>query len=204
MASKTIIAVFEDFNDRHEAPSVPLSEPEICESAPGRDESWTDGYLAGRRGRDPDSDRPDMAATLLTSVFALDEKASAAVAAASLLVAELLVTTIIAAVADAVVADEWPVQLIDRVRAVADRIKPALIVAPEFIVRNEHGDPRCFSDISKLSRALEGSKDSDHVSIQWQRGEAIISRSDLLEDLRQAIVPLSSGLSKEQFFRTQT
>lgn len=200
MASKTLIAVFEDFNDRHEAPSVPLAEPEICESAPGRDESWTDGYLAGRRGRDPDSDRPGLAATLLTSVFALDEKASAAVAAASLVVAELLVNTVIAAVA----ADDWPVRLIDRVRTVADRIKPALIVAPEFIVRNEHGDPRSFSDISQLSRALEDSKDSGHISIRWQRGEAIISRSDLLEDLRQAIMPLSSGLPKEQFFRTQT
>jgi len=38
----------------------------------------------------------------------------------------------------------------------------------------------------------------EDVTIRWQRGEAIISRTNLLEDLREAVMPLSAGLVNEQ------
>ena len=64
----------------------------------------------------------------------LGAKAAEAADAASLVVADLLVTTVIA-----VASDEWPRKLLSRVRMVADRIKPALTVEPEFLLRDDSG-----------------------------------------------------------------
>ena len=110
-----------------------------------------------------------------------------AVDAASLAVADLLVNAVIA-----VTSDDWSARLLDRVRAVADRIKPALTVAPEFVLRDDSGTARCFDDISDLSQALEAGNTGEAVTIRWHRGEATISRTAMLEDLRDAIIPLSA------------
>jgi hypothetical protein len=96
------------------------------------------------------------------------------------------------------VSDDWPVKLLDRVRMIADRIKPALIVEPEFVLRDDGGTERRFGDISTLSRALDEGIVGQDVTIRWQRGEATISRESLLEDLREAVIPLSASLVNEQ------
>jgi hypothetical protein len=81
---------------------------------------------------------------------------------------------------------------------IADRIKPALVVEPEFVLRDDGGAERRYGDISSLSRALEDGIIGEDVTIRWQRGEASISRKALLEDLREAVIPLSDGLVTEQ------
>ena len=113
--------------------------------------------------------------------------------AASLAVADLLINTVIA-----VASDDWPAKLFGRVRMIADRIKPALTVAPEFVLRDDGGTERRFGDIASLSRALDEGVVGEDVTIKWQRGEATISREALLEDLREAVIPLSAGLVNEQ------
>jgi hypothetical protein len=176
MTTEAILAVFAE---------VQIAAPEQV-----HDETWTDGYLTGRQDRGTPNDDLTISAKLVTSVCELQEKAAGAIDAASLAVADLLVNTVIA-----LTEDDWSAGLMDRVRLVADRIKPALTVAPEFVLRDDQGILRSFDDISKLARALETGSVGEDVSIRWQRGEATISRSALLEDLREAIVPLSAGLS---------
>jgi hypothetical protein len=134
-----------------------------------------------------------MTAKLVTSLHELDSRTADAVDAASLAVADLLVNTVIA-----VASDEWPRKLLSRVRMVADRIKPALTVEPEFLLRDDSGTERRFGDIASLSRALDDGVVGEDVTIKWQRGEATISRTALLEDLREAVIPLSAGLVNEQ------
>jgi hypothetical protein len=201
MTIDTIFAVFEDFNDRPDEPPPLAAEPEPLASAEIgeiRSAAWTEGYLTGRQnGGAPAGDR-QLTAKLLTSVYELSGKTVEAVDVASLAVADLLVNTVIA-----VTSDGWPARLLDRVRMVTDRIKPAVTVAPEFLLRDGDGTVRQFGDISDLSRALEAGGGED-VTIRWQRGEATISRTALLEDLREAIIPLSAGRTSEQNAGKQT
>jgi hypothetical protein len=201
MTTDAMFAVFEDFNDvRDEPPPA----PEVEEPAPAfdpigqiREEAWTAGYLTGRQEPAGDGGEPGLTsgltAKLVTSLHELDAKTADAVDAASLAVADLLVTTVIA-----VASDEWPRKLLSRVRMVADRIKPALTVEPEFLLRDDSGTERRFGDIASLSRALDDGIVGEDVTIKWQRGEATISRTALLEDLREAVSPLSAGLVNEQ------
>jgi hypothetical protein len=201
MTTDTVFAVFADFNDRRDEPAPPPPEDESVSSdevGSIRDAAWTEGYLTGRqecgsRG----GDRP-LTATLLTSVHELDATTSEAVGDAALAVADLLVNTVIAAT-----SDNWSARLLERVRTVAERVKPALTVAPQFVLRDEHGTEQQFGDISDLSRALEAGGGED-VTIRWHRGEARLSRMALLEDLRDAILPLSAGRADQQNARNPT
>src|ERR1700712_775581 len=192
MTTNSLFAVFADFNDARAEPEPPSQTEEPAE--PGgasqiREEAWTDGYLAGRQETNEGSDRK-LTSKLLTSLHDLDSKAAEAVDAASLVLADLLINTVIA-----VASDDWSGKLMGRVRMVADRIKPALTVAPEFLLRDDGGAERRFGDISDLSRALEDGAVAGDVTIRWQRGQATISRGALLEDLREAVIPLSAGLA---------
>jgi hypothetical protein len=73
-----------------------------------------------------------------------------------------------------------------------------LTVEPEFLLRDDSGIERRFGDVASLSRALDDGVVGEDVTIKWQRGEATISRTALLEDLREAVLPLSAGLVNEQ------
>jgi hypothetical protein len=202
MTTDTPFAVFEDFNEpREDAPPPVVEDVPLLtdESGTIREEAWTDGYMTGRQERNSQPSAQNLTAKLLTSMHELDSTASEAVDAASLVVADLLVNTVIQ-----VTADEWPNRLMDRVRTIAGRIKPALTVAPEFVLRDDHGTAQSFGDISELSRALETGATGEDVTIRWHRGEATISRAALLEDLRAAIIPLSAGRVNDQNARHQT
>jgi hypothetical protein len=192
VANDTVFTVFEDFNEPRDdpPPSPPPDDPSIASSEVGeiRETAWTEGYLTGRQeSGSHNSDQP-LTAKLLTSVYELASETSGAVDAASLAVAELLVNTIIT-----MASDGWSARLLERVQMVADRIKPALTVAPDFVLRDQHGTEQHFDDISDLSRVLEAGASGEDVTIRWQRGEATISRAALLDDLRDAIIPLSAG-----------
>jgi hypothetical protein len=196
MTTDTMFAVFEDFNEPRDDPPAPPAEEEplpFGDIGGIREAAWTEGYLTGRQNSGTqDSDQP-LTATLLTSVHELGTTTSEAVDAAALTVADLLVSTVIT-----LTSDTWSTRLLDRVRMVADRIKPALTVAPEFILRDDHGTEQHFGDISDLSRVLESGCVGEDVTIRWQHGEAAISRTAFLEDIREAILPLSAGRVSEQ------
>lgn len=203
MATNTIFAVFENFNEpRDNEPVVAPPEDEssaIDQIDEIRAQAWTEGYLSGRQERgNPSGDQPPTA-KLLTSIHELESATAVALDAASLTVADLLVNTVIA-----VTSDGWSSRLLDRVQLVADRVKPALTIAPEFILRNDHGTEQRFDDISDLSRALDAGSDGQDVTIRWHRGEATISRMALLEDLREAFIPLSAGRINKQNARNDT
>jgi hypothetical protein len=202
MTTDTIFAVFEDFNDPPDEPAAPpVSDETLPSSEIGeiRETAWTEGYMTGRQDNSAHDSLQPLAAKLLTSVYDLGTATSQAVDAAALAVIDLLVDTVIAMTSDA-----WSARLLDRVRLIADRIKPALAVAPEFVLRDTNGTVRTYGDISELSRALEAGDAGEDVTIRWQRGEATISRTALLEDLREAIIPLSAGRADEQYARNQT
>lgn len=201
MTSNTIFAVFEDFNEPRDEPPLLAEDDSVPFEEVGeiRKASWTEGYLSGRQESGSTGNKqPPLAAKLLTSVHELASETSAAVDAASLVVADLLVKTVIAATSDG-----WSARLLERVRMVADRIKPALAIAPEFMLRDDQGTEHCFADISDLSRALETGTVGEDVTIRWQRGEAAVNRMAFLEDLREAIIPLSIGRINEQDVRGQ-
>jgi hypothetical protein len=193
MTTSAMLAIFEDFNDKGDEPL-----PAVAEELSGpegqlgqiREEAWTDGYVTGRRDSSALGGDQVLAASLLTSVHELDLRASDVVDAAALQLADLLVSTVIA-----VTSEEWSARLLDRVRIVAQQIKPALTVAPEFVLHATDGSEHRFGDIAELSRALDEGDTNQDVSIRWQRGEATISHKALLEDLRDAIIPLSAGLT---------
>jgi hypothetical protein len=197
MTTNAMFAVFADFNDfRDEPPPQPMEEvsPAADEMIGQiREEAWTDGYLTGRHEPTGETADASLTAKLVTSLHELDARMAEAVDAASLVVAELLVNTVIM-----VASDEWTHKLLSRVRTVADRIKPALTVEPEFLLRDDSGTERRFGDITSLSRAVDDGLIGEEVTIKWQRGEATISRTGLLEDLREAVIPLSAGLINEQ------
>ena len=202
MTTETIFAVFADFNDPGDAPPL-IADEEISSASDDteeiREQAWTDGYMTGRQERDGvDGDR-GLTAKLLTSVHELDASAAGAVDEAALAVASLLMDAVVAAT-----DDTWSARLMDRVRAVAERVRPALTVAPEFLLRDAAGTEHRFGDISQLSRALEGGNTGEDVTIRWHRGEATIGRMALLDDLRNAIVPLSGGLTSVQNARNRT
>jgi hypothetical protein len=199
MTTDALFAVFANFNDPvDEPPAAPVEEalPAVDHTIQIRQEAWTEGYLAGRQ--EPGNQIADgkLTAKLLTALDDLAARTVQEVDAASLAVADLLISTVIS-----VVSDEWPARLLNRVRMVADRIKPALTVAPEFILRDDGGTERRFADIDSLSRALDEGVVGEDVTIRWHRGEATISREALLEDLREAVIPLSAGLVNEQISR---
>jgi hypothetical protein len=194
MTTDMMFAVFADFNVEKEPPELPpppQEQPaEVSETGELDAATWTDGYLAGRQQTGAGSNQA-LTAKLLTSLHDLDRNAAQAVDAAALMVADLLVNTVIA-----VAADNWSAKLLGRVRMVADRIKPALTMAPEFLLRNDDGSERRFGDIADLSLALEDATVNEGVTIRWRRGQATISRAALLEDLREAVVPLSASQAK--------
>jgi hypothetical protein len=197
MTTDAMFLVFADFNDARDEPPPPQPmedlPPPFDEIGQIREEAWTDGYMTGRQEPAGESADNGLTAKLVTSLYDLDSKTADAVNAASLAVADLLVNTVIA-----VASDDWPRTLLSRVRVIADRIKPALTVEPEFLLRDDSGTERRFGDIASLSRALDDGVVGEDVTIKWQRGEATISRTALLEDLREAIIPLSAGLVNEQ------
>jgi hypothetical protein len=196
MTTNAMFAVFADFNDFREGPPPPTVEkaPPTADEVIGQilEEAWTDGYMTGRQDP-PSGPETGLTARLVTSLHELDSRTAEAIDAASLVVADLLVNTVIA-----VASDDWPCTLLSRVRMVADRIKPALTVEPEFLLRDYSGSERRFGDIASLSRALDDGVIGEDVTIKWQRGEATISRTTLLKDLREAVIPLSAGLVNEQ------
>ncbi len=199
MTTDMMFAVFADFNVAKEPPEPsPQEQPaEVSEAGNIDAAAWTDGYLAGRQQAGEGSDQA-LTAKLLTSLHDLDHNAAQAVDAAALMVADLLVNTVIA-----VAADDWSAKLLGRVRMVADRIKPALTMAPEFLLRNGDGTERRFGDISDLSLALEDATVHEDVTIRWRRGQATISRTALLKDLREAVVPLSASKALTQLATNQ-
>jgi hypothetical protein len=202
MATDTMFAVFEDFNDERDEPSPPPPEEAsvpFSEIGEIRDTAWTEGYMTGRQECGSQDNVTPLAARLVTSVHDLGATTLQAVDAAALAVADMLVNTVIA-----VTSEAWSARLLDRVRMVADRIKPALTVAPEFVLRDDDGTEQNFNDIAELSRVLEAGGAGQDVTIRWQRGEATISRMALLADLREAIIPLSAGRIIEQDARNQT
>jgi hypothetical protein len=192
-----IFAVFEDFNEPRDEPPPPppSSSIEDMPLTPSdvQSEAWTAGYLTRSAERSAESSDQKLAAKLLTSIYELDAKASDAGEAASLAVAELLVNTVIASTSDA-----WAARLLERVRLVAVRIRPALTMGVEFLLTDELGDVHCFHDVTEVSRLLDDGGAVKYVSIQWQRGEATMSQVELLQDIREAILPLSAGLVTEQ------
>lgn len=202
MATDTVLTIFTDFNEPKEEPE-PSVEADACvpssEIGQIREEAWTDGYMTGRQSQARVREEPNLVPNMLTAMHDLDAKSGQAVDAAALAVADLLVDTIMA-----VASEEWPAKLMGRVRMVADRIKPALTVQPEFILRDDSGTEQRFADIAHLSHALEGGVIGEDVTIRWLRGEATISREALLEDLRAAVLPLSAGLVNEQNARQQS
>ena len=199
MTTETILAVFEDFNERR-AGSLPApAENELTdpvELSRISEEAWTDGYLTGRHDHSKPGDDRTLTARLLTSVHELDAKVAEAVEVASLAVADLMVNTVVA-----VTSDSWSSRLMERVQAVTERIKPALAVAPIFELRDDTGSLYLYENISDLSRALENGSGED-VTIRWQRGEATISRTALYDDLCAAIIPLSSDIRHRSARRT--
>ena len=201
MTTDTAFAVFEDFNDRRQEPAAPPPEIELV-SFEAIDEiratAWTEGYLQGRQQAARHSGDQPLTATLLTSMHDLDATTSEAVGDAALAVADLLVNTVITAT-----SDNWSARLLQRVRMVADRVKPALTVAPQFVLRDQHGTEQHFGDLSDLSRVLQDGGGED-VTIRWHRGEATISRTALLADLCDAIIPLSAGRADQQNARNPT
>jgi hypothetical protein len=199
MTSGAMFAVFADFNDHMDEPAPPPVEeapPAFDEIGQIREEAWTGGYMTGRQELAGETGETHLTLKLVTALYELDARTTEAVDAASLVVADLLVNTVIA-----VASDDWPAKLLTRVRMIADRIKPALTVEPEFVLRDDGGIERRFGDISSLSRALDEGIVGEDVSIRWQRGEATISRKALLEDLREAVIPLSAGLVNEPSVR---
>jgi hypothetical protein len=199
MATDAMFAVFANFNDpTDEPPPLPAeAAPTVFdETFQIRQEAWTEGYLAGRQ--EPVNEIADgkLTAKLLTALDDLTAKTSDAVDAASLAVADVLISTIIS-----LASDDWPAKLLGRVRMIADRIKPALTVAPEFVLTDDSGTERRFADLDSLSRTLDEGVVGEDVTIRWHRGEAAISREALLEDLREAVMPLSAGLVNEQIPR---
>lgn len=196
MTTDTMFAVFANFNDHKEElapPPVEEEPPALDNTIQIREEAWTEGYLTGRKTLGEANGDGSLTAKLLTSLDDLAAKTDEAVDAAALAVADLLVSTVIA-----VVSDEWPATLLSRVRMIAERVKPALTVVPEFVLRDDGGIERRFGDISSLSRALDDGIVGEDVTIKWLRGEATISREALLEDLREAVIPLSAGLVNAQ------
>jgi hypothetical protein len=199
MTTDALFAVFANFNDQIDEPSpAPAEEapPLFDQTIQIRQEAWTEGYLAGRQELGNEIADGRLTAKLLTALDDLTARTAQEVDAASLAVADLLISTVIS-----VVSDDWPAKLLTRVRMIADRIKPALTVAPEFILRDDGGTERRFADIDSLSRALDEGVVGEDVTIRWHRGEATISREALLEDLRDAVIPLSAGLVNEQIPR---
>jgi hypothetical protein len=199
MMTDAMFAVFANFNDQVDEPAPPPVEeapPVVDEIIQIRQEAWTEGYLAGRQ--EPGNEIADgkLTAKLLTALDDLTAKTTDVVDAASLTVADLLINTVIS-----VLSDDWPAKLLGRVRMIADHIKPALTVAPDFVLRDDGGTERRFADIDSLSRALDEGVVGEDVTIRWHRGAATISREALLEDLREAVIPLSAGLVNEQIPR---
>lgn len=197
MTTDAMFAVFANFNDFREEASPTLVE-EASPTADSiidqiREEAWTDGYMSGRHEPSGETTDASLAARLVTSLHELESRSAEVVDAASLVVADLLVNTVIA-----VACDDWPQTLLSRVRMVAERIKPALTVEPEFLLRDASGTEHRFGDIASLSRALDDGTVGEDVTIKWQRGEATISCTALLEDLREAVIPLSAGLVNQQ------
>ena len=196
----TAAMLFADFNDIPEVdwdtrPPPPASEPSppTDTTADIRQQAWTEGYLTGRR--EPAGEDPSAAAIarLLSSLHTLRTESSAMVETASIAIASLVVNAVIA------IADEaWSASLPARVQTLMDRIRPALAVAPEFVLREASGVERRFADIGALTLALDGGIDCEGVTIQWQHGRASIGRDLLLEDLREAVRPLSTVLENEQ------
>jgi hypothetical protein len=201
MTTATMLAVFEDFNEpRNEALAPAAEDPSFAadEVAKIREAAWIDGYMTGRRAGGGQSNDQTSAARLLTSVFDLEARASGEVEAAALMVADLLINSVMA-----VTSEQWSAGLSQRVQTVVDHIRPALTVAPEFVLHEAGGTLRRFGDISEFSRALDEADIDPDVSIRWQRGAALISREAILEDLREAMAPLSAGLKTEPFTRQQ-
>ncbi|HBK07528.1 MAG TPA: hypothetical protein DDZ81_17030 [Acetobacteraceae bacterium] len=196
MTASTIFADFNDPGDAPTPPPEPEAPPPADPTASIREEAWTEGYLIARREPPDEDPTAALMARLLTSLHDLGTESAATIETASLAVAGLVVNTVIA-----VASDEWSATLPGRVRALAERIKPALTVAPEFLLRDTAGIERPFADIAALTRALEDGISGEDVTIKWQRGEATISRSALLADLRDAVLPVSASLVTEQNVR---
>ena len=201
MTTSSIFAVFEDFNEPRDEPvAVPPEDEPVPFSEIGEIKSaaWTEGYIAGRQECGVNLDQA-ITAKLLTSVHELASTTTTTVDAAALLVADLMAQTVIA-----VTSEAWSARLLERVGLVVDRVRPALTVAPEFVLRDDDGLISHFADISELSRAVEAGSTGADVTIRWHRGEATISRMALLEDLREAFIPLSAGRVNDQTARNQT
>ena len=202
MATDSLLAVFEDFNDPRDEPAAPVPDDEpspFGDIGEIREQAWTEGYITGRQEAGAHDSDQALTAKLLTSVHDLGSATNAAVDAASLAVADMLVNTVIA-----VTSDAWSARLLDRVKLVAARIKPALTVAPEFELRDDQGGLHRFVNLTDLSHALGTGTAGEDVTIRWQRGEATISRMAYLDDLREAIIPLSAGRDNEQSARNET
>ena len=202
MTTNTVFTVFAYYNEPKVARALPMPEDDAGPSEEIgliREEAWTDGYLTGRQALANETAAQTIAAKLLTSLHDLETTAAQEADTTSLAIADLLANMVIAAA-----SDDWSSHLPGRVRMVAERIKPTLSKSPEFTLRDADGVSRSFADLTDLSRAIEANPVVQDVTIRWHWGEAMISRTELLKDLREAIFPLSAGLVNEQNARQQT
>ena len=198
----TAVLLFADFNDIREragetaAPApeaTPEADPPADPVADIRRQAWTEGYLIARAGTSVEEPTRGSMARLLSSLDTLRGEAAAMTKATSRGIAALILDAAIA-IAD----DAWSASLPARIRVLMDRIGPALTVAPEFVLREAGGTERRFADIGALTLALDGGIGCEDVTVQWPHGSASIGRDLLLQDLRDAIRPLSAGLVNEQ------
>lgn len=164
----------EDFNDR--APEPPPAEQpaeDLADPDPEPDvqpdpcaEAWSDGFLAGSRLNQQNTQEPAQGfAVDLTRRLAEVEKALEAIANnAAVAMGGLLIDMLAAAL-----PDDWPPSVADRLHGITETIRPLFAVEPRLQIQTDPPGEIAYRDLPGFYKFLEASQSSDWpLGTRWQ------------------------------------
>lgn len=166
----------EDFNDR--APEPPPAEQpaeDIADPDPEPDvlpdpcaEAWSDGFLAGSRLNQQNTQEPgqSFAQDLTRRLAEVERKLQAIADDAAVTMGGLLVDMLAAAL-----PDDWPGAVADRLHGITEAIRPVFSLEPMLQIQTDPPGEIAYRDIPGFYKVLQASQASDWpLGTRWQAG----------------------------------
>ncbi len=164
----------EDFNDR--APELPPAEQQ-AEDVTDPDlepdvqpdpcaEAWSDGFLAGSRLNQQNTQEPGQgfALDLSRRLAEVEKKLEAIADNAAVAVGGLLIDMLAAAL-----PDDWPATVAERLHGIAEAIRPVFSLEPMLQIHTDPPGEIAYRDLPGFYKILEASQASDWpLGTRWQ------------------------------------
>ena len=187
--------LFLDLNDTRQVIGQLSADPGFLaevSSAPGYEEGWRAGFLAGRKVAHLQCSEEMNVVQLARRICDWENDTSVAISHAATEIASLLIDAVVAAV-----SDQWGTKLPERASTLANDLQKALRNASDVMLVDADGNRHRLDEVAEQVCPVTSGYGDAALALSWTAGEARMSRSAVLSALTASLSPLvQSGSAK--------